>query len=210
MTADSQRQRQQELAAVLRTSRPELNHLPRGLHDCIVDLQQVHRELLGWLKPHEAERVTIVSSGVLRATVPWQEEGLFLAVHAAPSYYGTEWYDSVAVEAPNGGEWYAQVRCLFWFRHKEFALVRWYEELPARECSGDVLVKHGCKAVKWFAEGRAKDAVYDVLDLPMLKRRVYVVPDFVRGEGFFHVSAFKWDRLPPLNVPKGKGVGESA
>lgn len=41
--------------------------------------------------------------------------------------------------------WYAQLRVLFSFERRDFALVRWYDDSPMN----DVLSRHGCRRLKW-------------------------------------------------------------
>jgi len=55
-----------------------------------------------------------------------------------------------------------------------------------------VLSVYGCTYLKDVDDG-ADDKGYDVVKLDSIKACEYVVQDFKRA-GFYHVSAFKWDR----------------
>ena len=190
-------------AADIRGTCPELKHLPallrRRVHDEAAEERQAEQPVCAH------EKLQLVQSGVVCARVPWIPADVLLhPVHATPSYYGSPWYDTVAVYTGEGDEWYAELRCLFRFRGEQYALVRWYDEVHRQN---DVLVKHGCKPIVWWV--RNGQPAYEVVELKMIKRRVYVVPDFA-CPGFFYLSAFKWDRLPPLLIAPGSGQGESA
>lgn len=196
---------QNPTAAAIRSSRPDLLRLPALLSTYIDGEAAQQGELVE--RVDEGEALFIVQGGVLCAQVPYAAEVMLHPVHASESFYGAPWYDCVAVYAGGEeGEWYAQLRCLFTFRKKQFALVRWFDE--ARPRARDVLVKHGCIPLVWNV--RDGQPGYDVVELMAIKRRVYIVPDFSAStEGCFHVSAFKWDRLPPLDKAPGSGQGES-
>lgn len=108
----------------------------------------------------------------------------------------TEWFDAVAVDAGGGQIWYAQLGLLFavgqnTISGQQLAMVRWYEEKPRN--NQDVLVRHGCRPLRWEAV-RNGTARYDIIPLSSSIKRLYVAPDFAMGEGHFHESLFKWDR----------------
>lgn len=192
-------------AAAIRSSQPDLQSLPALLRT-LLDFEAGQREELV-LRVSEHEALFIAQAGVLCASVPYTADRMLQPIHASESFYGGPWYDCVAVNGGQGKEWYAQLRCLFFFRGEQYALVRWFDE--ARPRAGDVLAKHGCTPLVWHV--RDGQPSYDVVELVSVKRRVYVVPDFSqRREGVFHVSPFKWDRLPPLNKAPGSGQGESS
>ena len=58
---------------------------------------------------------------------------------------GKPWFDNVCVQGEGGLPWYAQLRVLFSFERRDFALVRWYDDSP----KNDVLLRHGCRRLKW-------------------------------------------------------------
>ena len=46
-------------------------------------------------------------------------------------------------------------------------------------------------------EGRLMRPRYGILELDQIRAREYVVPDFSKGDGYFHSSIFKWHRGSP-------------
>ncbi len=199
-------------AADLLRVQPEVRHLPHALRAHIQD------------PVSPSSTLEIVKAGVLCSQVEWSAERHLQTVHACPEVWQAPWFDSVSVigteevqRLPQGRrrrrrseaddpapvpttrevEWYCQLRLLFRFEGKQMAFVRWYVVDPR----AGILESYGCKGLKWetVANGSPR---YDVIDLDMIKRMVYVVPDFSKGEGFFRLNPWKWDRGEPCK----KGV----
>ena len=174
----------------MRAAQPELVEFPTYLRQHYAALAEGGTPTL----------IRVVRSATLAAVVPWLEDKVVCqTVHAYPGDPERggkgEWFDSVEVQADDGA-WYAQLRLIFTdgkdsVTGNQLALVRWYEELQPN--NNDVLVRHGCKALKWEQiQGRPR---YYVIPMSTILRRLYVVPNFANvGEGQFHVSVFKWDR----------------
>lgn len=147
--------------------------------------------------------IRVVDSAVLASTVPWvPDETVLHPVRAAPMMWKQSWFSDVSVRSPVAGDvWYGQLRLMFWAEGRKLAFVRWYQIVDKE----DVLTEHGCVALEWETVdvhgprggSRVKVPRYQVILMSDIKARQYIVPDFSkpRDKGF-HVSAFKWDRLP--------------
>ena len=185
---------------------PEVEALPSLLHTALALDSEATGAQFHTVQPHEI--IKLVGSGTLVAKMSWQGEGVLQNIRTTPTFLGSPWFDCVALKAPSEGEeWFAQLRVLFWFRGKAYALVRWFDVVL--EGVPDVLVQHGCVPLKWCATGSG-GPVHDVVELATVIRRVYVVPDWSQKQGGrFHVSVFKWERLPPKNIGGEAGFGES-
>jgi hypothetical protein len=127
--------------------------------------------------------------------VPWlQNDNELQTVRAAPKFHGKPYYDSVEFRAigSRSAKSYGFLRLLFKARDpatntlKALACVREYEKTKG---ATDVLVKAGCKHL-------TLTSAYVIVPLENLLQRIYVVPDFVRGDGNFHVCKWKWNRSP--------------
>ena len=115
-------------------------------------------------------------------------------MHATPFAWGRPWFDSVSVLGGAQGRvtWYAQLQLLFWAGSKQLAFVRWYtasRDGQGRLCT-DMLTKYGCRSVEWEEDGGVP--CYGIIDFHAdPQSREYIVPDFARGEGNFHVEPWR-------------------
>ncbi len=141
-----------------------------------------------------ASSLRVVRGGVLAASVSWYEGVVMQTIHAGPKLWGLQWYDSVAVNALDHRnrkvEWYGQIRLLFWYKGEPLAFIRWYTEVNAER--GDIFSE--------MAGGKcltAWEATPHVIHIRSILRRIYVVPNFKRGAGHFHICNTKWDRHVP-------------
>jgi hypothetical protein len=106
---------------------------------------------------------------------------------------------------------------------KQLAFIRWYEVVEPRRGQADVLERLGCTSLRWEDGGprRAPRAVaggasqprYGIIDFQQVLRQAYIVPDFAKGDGFFKVNPWKWDRGEPCKkgfaeVPQAGDPGE--
>jgi len=94
-----------------------------------------------------------------------------------------------------------------------FALVRWYEVVPdAKVVAGDLLHEHGNVQMVWkskaaggarrrrmdehLVEEQLLDAAqakgYSVIRMKYILRQVFVMPDCVQGDGYFHLSTIRY------------------
>ncbi|KAF5829602.1 hypothetical protein DUNSADRAFT_15856 [Dunaliella salina] len=180
---------------ILLQNQPEVPELPKLLGD-----------FLG-RRPSPLDLIKVHKSAALAGEVPFNVDALVLQVaRACSAFHGEPWFDGVCVKG-EGGLWYAQLRLMFSYDGMDLALVRWYNELPGDE--DDILVRYGCKSVTWATRpGRANRNLpwYQVISMDTILRREYIVLDFKKmpqadGLEFFHVSAFKWNRMPTDRSP---------
>ena len=139
--------------------------------------------------------IAVVKGGVLSAKLEWYPEGLVLQpVRAGPRVWGKPWFDSVVVDAGDGLEWYAQIRMLFGYKGEPLAFVRYYTEVKSAAAKrGDIFSElSGSVCLKGW------ETQMHVIHLTSIIRRIYVVPNFKKGQGHYHICMTKWDR-PPLH-----------
>jgi hypothetical protein len=177
---------------------PELKYMPAAMEQYIAE--PVHR--LSVSPPND---IKVVSAGCLAASVPWlaapkDPQVALQPVRASSECWGGPWFSNVSVDGGGGGTWYAQLRLLFTAGDEKLAFVRWYEVVEGKS---DALTKHNCVPLVWatwtgagaVGAGRAQEW-YQVIHVGSIIARQYIVPNFAEGKGHFHVSPFKWDRMP--------------
>ena len=171
-------------------AQPELRDFPSYLLGYYQDLGET-----------APDTVTVVKAGVISAAVSWLEgKNELQTVHATPIAWGRPWFDSVSVLGGAQGRttWYAQLRLMFWAGSKQLAFVRWYQASKDGQdrLRTDTLTKYGCRSVEWEkVGGQPRYGIIDFQTDP--QSREFIVPDFARGVGSFHVSVFKWNRGEP-------------
>jgi hypothetical protein len=99
----------------------------------------------------------------------------------------------VVVKGDAQGDWYAQLRLLFYYKKKPFIFIRYYDTARP-DGRDDPLAKHGATRLTWFNHPKGPAHGYDVMSVDCIVRRTYIVPDFMRGDGHFHECITKWDR----------------
>ena len=133
------------------------------------------------------------ATAVLCAVVPWlsKNQTELQTIRCTPTFHSRPYFDCVAFDK-NGGEEFGRLRLMCEARaplgsrqvHKVVCL-----KVFQRTALKDILVDAGCIHLQEADE-------YIVVPLEKLQRRVYVIEDFARASGFYHVSAFKWNRRP--------------
>ena len=143
----------------------------------------------------ESPTVNVRRTAVLNATVTWlSDENELQTIRAAPLFHGSPYYDSVIFKmSQNRATKYGLVKLIFKARDPvsnsllEKVCIQLYDKAPASVT--DVLVKSGCISLKLSSS-------YEVIPLACLLQRIYVVPDFQRGNPHFHICRWKWNRSP--------------
>ena len=152
-------------------------------------------------------RIHVKHYAVLAAAVPWDEEHSRLqTVRAIGSFHGRPFFDNVAVQVHKGAQdavEYAQLLLLFTAKLvdaqgqediMDLAYVRWYK---ASTRGDDVLKKYGAtplayERVSYDPASRENNTTREsIIPLSSILHKVYIIQDFKKGQGHFHLSPFK-------------------
>lgn len=71
--------------------------------------------------------------------------------HTHTPLAGRPWFDNVALRGAGGATWFAQLRLLFSYKDKPFALIRYYDEC-APLADDTLSSQHGCVRLTWASQ----------------------------------------------------------
>jgi hypothetical protein len=118
-------------------SLPELANLPALLHQAVGS--------------YTCDKVFLVRTGVVCSERAWLPDLVTLdTVRAAPSFFRSPRFDCVELRMADGSVGYGQLRLLFTFQKRDYAMVRWFDEVRG----SDPLVKRGCPRLTWATTGK--------------------------------------------------------